>query len=85
MAGLVHISTPNSGLPAYLNDVWITGGRQGMLIAADLKEIAAQGHVTTFPGQERTIIAQFPVAGNKPPAHRVLHAGPCTWKDLAEL
>jgi hypothetical protein len=23
MAGLVHITTPNSGLPSYLNEVWI--------------------------------------------------------------
>jgi len=85
MAGLAHISTPHSGLPAHLNDVWISGGRQGMLIAADLKEVAAQGHVTTFPSQERTLIAQFPVAGNKAPHHRVLHVGPCTYADLALL
>jgi hypothetical protein len=85
MAGLAHISTPHSGLPAHLNDVWIQGGRQGMLIAADLKEIAARGHITEFPGTERTLIAQFPVAGNKAPEHHVLHVGPCTYADLAEL
>ncbi|ORX94674.1 hypothetical protein BCR34DRAFT_579817 [Clohesyomyces aquaticus] len=85
MAGLAHISTPYSGLPAHLNDVWIKGGRYGMLIAADLKEVAAKGHITTFPGQERTIIAQFPYAGNKVPEHCVLHAGPCTDLDLLEL
>ena len=85
MAGLVHISTPHSGLPVHLNDVWITGGRQGMLIAADLKEVAAMGHVTEFPGLERTLIAQFPVADNKAPGHCVLHVGPCTWADLSEL
>lgn len=85
MSGLAHISTPNSGLPAHLNEAWITGGPHGMLIAADLKEIAAKGHVTEFPSQERTLIAQFPVAGNKAPAHKILHVGPCTLTDLAGL
>lgn len=85
MAGLVYIRTPHSGLPSALNEVYIQGGRQGWLIAADLKEVAAQGHVTTFPGTERTVIAQFPIAGNKAPAHTILHLGPCTFADLAEL
>lgn len=85
MSGLAHISTPDSGLPAHLNDVWLSGGRHGMLIAADLKEIAEKGHITEFPSQDRTLIAQFPVAGNKAPEHQVLHVGPCTWVDLAEL
>jgi hypothetical protein len=52
MAGLAHITTPYSGLPSHLNEVWIQGGRHGWLIAVGLKEIAAQGHVTTFPGTE---------------------------------
>jgi hypothetical protein len=85
MTGLVHINTPHSGLPSNMNEAWIQGGRHGWLIAADLKEIAAQGHVTTFPGTERTVIAQFPTVGNKPPAHSVLHVGPCTSAELAEL
>lgn len=85
MSGLAYIRTPYSGLPSYLNEVYIQGGRYGWLIAADLKEVATQGHITTFPGTERTVIAQFPVAGNKPPAHRVLHVGPCTNEDLAGL
>lgn len=56
-----------------------------MLIAADLKEVAAKGHITAFPGLERTVIAQFPVKGNKVPEHSVLHLGPCTLTDLADL
>ncbi|GAB7337365.1 hypothetical protein MBLNU457_g2713t1 [Dothideomycetes sp. NU457] len=85
MAGLVHITTPHSGLPDELNEAWIFGGRYGWLIAADLKELAAQGHITTFPGLQRTIIAQFPVANNTPPAHSVLHEGPCQMFDQLEL
>jgi hypothetical protein len=56
-----------------------------MLIAADLKEVAAQGHVTVFPGRERTLIAEFPVVDNKVPEHSVLHVGPCMGEDLAGL
>jgi hypothetical protein len=85
LSGLAHISTPDSGLPPHLNEVYIAGGRHGIVIAADLKGIAGKGHVTTFPGLDRTIIAQFPVADNKVPEHSVLHVGPCTLADLAEL
>jgi hypothetical protein len=85
LSGLAHVRTPDSGLPDQLNEVYITGGPHGMLIAADVKEVAAKGHITEFPGQERTVIAQFPVAGNKPPEHSVLHVGPCTLEDLAGL
>ena len=85
LSGLAHIRTPDSGLPDHLNEVYITGGRHGMLIAADVKEVAARGHSTEFPGQDRTVIAQFPVAGNKAPEHSVLHVGPCTLDDLAGL
>lgn len=85
MSGLAHITTPYSGLPSHLSEVWIQDGRYGWLIAADLKEIAAQGHVTTFPGSEKTVIAQFPVEGNTPPEHSVLHLGPCIEADLAGL
>ncbi|KAH6616833.1 hypothetical protein C7974DRAFT_290972, partial [Boeremia exigua] len=85
LTGLAHISTPHSGLPAYLNEVFIAGGARGMLIAADLKEVAASGHVTVFPGLESTVIAQFPVKGGKVPEHEVLHVGPCTGGDLEGL
>lgn len=85
MAGEVHITTPSSGLPDELNSVRITGGRYGWLIAADTADVAAQGHVTEFPSDERTVIAQFPVKCGKPPEHRLLHEGPCLAEDLVGL
>ena len=85
MAGQVHIKTPSSGLPDKFNEVYIEGGRYGWLIAADTADIAAQGHVTDFPSDERTVIAQFLVKGNKPPPHSVLHHGPCVEEDFAGL
>lgn len=86
MAGLLHITTPGSGLPDELNEVFIQGGRYGWLIAADTVDVAgASGHVTEFPGDERTVIAQFPVEGNTPPAHSILHDGPCLLEDFVGL
>ncbi|CAE6997881.1 hypothetical protein CFE70_000569 [Pyrenophora teres f. teres 0-1] len=85
LSGLVHIRTPHSGLPDHLNAVYMTGGRYGMLLAADVKQVAHKGHVTTFPGLQRTLIAQFPVADNKVPEHSLVHEGPCTDADLADL
>lgn len=85
MAGQVHIVTPSSGLPDKLNEVYIEGGRYGWLIAADTADVAAEGHVTDFPSDERTIIAQFPLKDNQAPAHSVLHDGPCTKEDYAGL
>lgn len=85
MAGQVHIVTPSSGLPDELNEVYIEGGRYGWLIAADTADVAAEGHVTDFPSDQRTIIAQFPLRDNQAPAHSVLHDGPCTKEDYAGL
>ncbi len=85
LTGLARIRTPESGLPDHLNQVYVSVGRGGMLIAADLKEVATKGHVTEFPGRERTVIAQFPVKGNKAPEHRILHVGPCNLEDLVGL
>lgn len=85
MSGLVYITTPNSGLPDWQNSAYFSPGKTGWLIAADLKEIAAKGHITSFPSADQTVIAQFPVANNQPPAHKVLHAGPCMSTDLQGL
>lgn len=85
MAGQVHISTPDSGLEPRFNEAYISGGRYGWLIAADTADVATQGHITEFPSDEKTIIAQFPLKDNTPPAHSVLHVGPCTWEDFQGL
>ena len=81
----MHITTPSSGLPDELNEVYVLGGRYGWILAADTADIAAHGHVTEFPSDERTIIAQFPFKGNKRPKHCVLHDGPCLREDYVGL
>ena len=78
MAGEVHIKTPNANPPAKHTEVCIQGGRYGWLIAADTVDVAVKGHVTEFPSDESTVIAQLPVKDNKVPKHKLLHDGPCT-------
>ena len=85
MSGLVHIKTPHSGLPPHQSEIWIQGGKYGWLIAADLKDEAAFGHVTEFPSAADTVIAQFPFVENRAPAHEVLYAGPCRMEEMIGL
>ena len=85
MSGLVHIKTPHSGLPHRLNEVYVEGGRTGWILAADTADVADQGHITSSPGLQPTVIAQSTIKGNKPPEHSVLHNGPCLGGDLAGL
>lgn len=61
------------------------GGKYGIIIAADTKNVSRFGHITEFPGDETTVIAQFPVPGNVVPPHSVLHSGGCTSEDLVGL
>ena len=85
MAGLAHISVLNcSGLPSEC-ETWVSGGKYGMIIANDLKSDSKDGHITEFPSSDTTVIAQFPCDGNVPPAHIVLHKGPCRPDEMLAL
>ena len=85
MYGLVHIRTPHSGLPPEESEAWIQGGKYGWLIAVDLKDEAAYGHVTEFPSPADTLIAQFPFSNNEVPKHRILYSGPCRMDEMIGL
>lgn len=85
MSGLAHIRTPHSGLPKEQSEVWIQGGKYGVLIAADLKSEAKYGHVTEFPSAADTVIAESPFAGGKEPGHQVLYVGPCRMGEMVGL
>ncbi|KAF1999087.1 hypothetical protein P154DRAFT_494095 [Amniculicola lignicola CBS 123094] len=86
LSGLIHIRTPYSGLADHLNEAWIQGGKYGFVIAADTKASGSiKGHVTEFPSDEPTWLAQFPTLGNAIPQHVVLHEGPCGQVDLINL
>lgn len=72
---MAHISLPNASEASNESEAYIQGGSHGMLIAADTRNVSRYGHITNFPGDEATLIAEFPVAGNKVPTHLVLHRG----------
>jgi hypothetical protein len=85
LSGLVHISIPNSTLPASQSEAWIQGGKYGILIAADTVDLSKNGHITDFPGGADTVIAQFPLEGGKVPEYKVLYTGPCRLNELVGL
>ncbi|OCL15472.1 hypothetical protein AOQ84DRAFT_278891 [Glonium stellatum] len=85
LSGLVHIRIPNSTLSPEQSEAWIVGGKYGILIAADTVDVSKAGHVTEFPSSDDTVIAQFPIPGNKVPEHRLLYTGPCKMEELVGL
>ncbi|THW30491.1 hypothetical protein D6D25_05896 [Aureobasidium pullulans] len=80
LQGLVHIS-----LPSGKDEIYIQPGPLSLLLVIDERNVSISGHITDFPGSETTLIAQFPVEGNKVPEHTVLHAGPCGLDDVRGL
>ncbi|KAI5207828.1 hypothetical protein E4T39_01763 [Aureobasidium subglaciale] len=80
LQGLVHISLPYSD-----EEVYIQPGPLSILLVIDQRNVSISGHITDFPGSETTLIAQFPVTGNKIPGHTVLHSGPCGLDDVRSL
>lgn len=81
---MAHISLPNASESSDESEAYIQGSH-GILIAADTRNVSRYGHITDFPGDETTLIAQFPVTGNEVPMHLVLHRGACGLEDLKVL
>lgn len=76
-SGLAVVSLPNSTETAT-----ILGGRNGLILATDTKNVSTLGHKTVYPSEEETFGIQIPTKDNEVPAHTVLHAGPCTGSEL---
>ena len=53
----------------------MTGGVDGLIVAND---VTGEGHITEYPMDKPSVALQIPVSDGKPPAHRVLHEGPCS-------
>lgn len=64
------ISVPETGQSAT-----IKGGKDGLIIVADTKDVSRLGHVTTYPTGEETTALQIPFADGKVPEHVVLEDG----------
>ncbi|KAI0383862.1 hypothetical protein F5Y04DRAFT_249866 [Hypomontagnella monticulosa] len=71
-SGLIHLSLPNA-----TDEVWITGGRYGLVYAEDTADISGWGHRTQYPGSDMTIAMAIPVQDGINPPHTVVHDGPC--------
>ncbi|KAK3689954.1 hypothetical protein B0T22DRAFT_481137 [Podospora appendiculata] len=54
--GLIHIILPNG-----TDEAWIHGGRHGLIIAADTRDVSAHGHRTRYPGNAATTALQVPL------------------------
>ena len=78
VSGLAHITIPNS-----TQQVWVRGGKHGLIIAADTAAVSTYGHITGYPSDQETVALQIPTAGGKAPEHRVLHESAC-WRDETE-
>lgn len=72
LSGLAFVSLPNSTETAT-----IPGGRNGLILAVDTKNVSTLGHITMYPSKKETVAIQIPTKDNEIPAHMVLHVGPC--------
>ncbi|KAI4088340.1 MAG: hypothetical protein LQ348_005228 [Seirophora lacunosa] len=70
LSGEAVISVPETGQSAT-----IKGGKDGLIIVADTKDVSRLGHVTTYPTGEETTALQIPFADGKVPEHVVLEDG----------
>ncbi|CAF9937042.1 MAG: hypothetical protein HETSPECPRED_010540 [Heterodermia speciosa] len=71
-AGKAVISLPNSTQTAT-----VYGGREGLILAADTKNVSTLGHRTTYPSNHTTVAIQIPLENNAIPLHSILHPGAC--------
>ena len=69
-------------LPDSTQTATIYGGRDGLVLATDIKNVSTLGHKTVYPSKEETIGIQIPTKNNEIPAHSVLHAGPCKREEM---
>ena len=80
LSGLAHVTLPNA-----TGEVWIQGGKYGLLIAVDNATVSKYGHITTYPSDADTVTLQVPFASGVAPNHTVLHEGPCTWPEMTGI
>ncbi|KAL8653368.1 MAG: hypothetical protein Q9210_002145 [Variospora velana] len=70
LTGEAVITIPETG-----QSVTIKGGRDGLIIAADTKDVSRVGHETRYPNGEETVAISMPFADGKVPEHVVLEEG----------
>lgn len=70
VSGMAHVTLPDSP-----DDLWITEGKDNVIIAADTRGI---GHYTDYPSNKETIALQIPFKSGEVPKHSVLGQGACS-------
>lgn len=94
LSGVAHITLTNSK-----DDVWITGGKFGVIVAAD--KDASDGHISTYPSADDTVSLQvcshlegiailvthlqIPFKDGVVSHHEVVHDGPCGWEEMVGI
>jgi len=76
LSGLAHVTLPNS-----TDSVYIPGGANGFIFAADTAARSTFGHITNYPSSSETRVLQIPTGGGVP-NHNLLHSGPCKNAEL---
>ncbi|KAJ5949237.1 hypothetical protein N7454_000821 [Penicillium verhagenii] len=76
---LAHITLPNSTAEA-----WVSGGKNGAILALDTTDVSRLGHITKYPSNESTITFEVPLGEEGIPAHNVLYSGACKGAELLE-
>ncbi|KJZ73807.1 hypothetical protein HIM_04309 [Hirsutella minnesotensis 3608] len=79
-SGLAHITLPNG-----TDEAWVHGGKHGLIIAADTKEMSKHGHITRYPGKDNTVALQIPIKEGSDLKHKMLHKGACTEKEMSGI
>ncbi|KAL8367139.1 hypothetical protein RB595_008898 [Gaeumannomyces hyphopodioides] len=89
LSGLARITLPSSsgGGNGTATSFDVRGGRNGIIVAADTRDVSGLGHTTDYPGDEPTVVLQMPIAAGRPGFGRysVLHEGPCTEEEMSGL
>lgn len=57
------------------------GGRKGLILTVDTKDVSTLGHFTTYPSQNSTVYVQLPLENSMIPMHTVVHTGPCLYEE----
>ncbi len=76
----IFLNDGSGGVDKSAGEVWITGGKYGLIFADDVK--TSNGHLTTFPGNDETVLLTFATDGGAVPEHDILHEGACGWEDM---
>lgn len=66
-------------------EVWLHGGKYGLIIAADTADRTREGHRTEYPSAADSIAMEIPIRDREGFKYTVLHSGACRESDMTGL